>query len=65
MANTDHPYIVRTITEDGILVSEDKDFSEDARWDWLSEVARQADTGEIVQLVNTEDNLVIAETIAE
>lgn len=65
MANIDHPYIVRTITEDGILVSEDKDFSEAARWDWFSEVARQADTGEIIQLVNTEDNLVIAETIAE
>lgn len=65
MANTNHPYTVRTITEDGILVSEDSDFSEDARWDFFNETLRQAQAGEIVQLINDEDNRIEAEAPAE
>lgn len=65
MANTNHPYTVRTITEDGILVTEDSDFNEDARWDFFEETVRQSKVGEIVQLINDEDNHIVAETRVE
>lgn len=65
MANTNHPYTVRTITEDGILVFEDSDFSEDAVWEFFNETIRQSKVGEIVQLINNEDNHIEAESIVE
>lgn len=58
MANTDHDFEVRVLTEDGEVVLSDVDFDEEARWDWFSEVAKQH-PGDVTQLIQGE--LVVAE----
>lgn len=63
MATSTHGLTVRTISEDGMFISEDSDFSEDACYDWFNEVLRQAESGEIVQLIDSENN-VLAEELA-
>lgn len=62
-ANPDHDYSIRVITEDGILVSEDTDFSENGRWDYFLETVRQAEAREIVQLL-FEDTIAAEEAVA-
>lgn len=58
-----HGLTVRVITEDGELVSEDSDFSEDAKWDWFDETRRTADAGTVVQLIDSEGNVVGEERV--
>lgn len=58
-----HTLAVRTITSDGILVAEDTDFAEDAMYDWFEEIARQAESGEVVQLIDLSDDRVIEERL--
>lgn len=58
-----HDFLIRVSTVDGELVTEDTDFSEDARFDWFSEVARQAEAGEVVQLISISDDRVILEEL--
>lgn len=60
---TTHPYLIRVITADSELVLEDTDFAEDARYDWFDEIVRSSDDGEIVQLINTDDDSVMHEHI--
>lgn len=55
-------YEVRIMTEDGIEVLTVPDISGDAEWDVFNEHTRNAEPGEIVQLIHGED--VIAEFVA-
>lgn len=64
-----HTFLIRVSTADGILVGEDTDFAEDARWDWFDQTINFAAHGEVIQLIDrsngTADGVVIAEEIKE
>jgi len=64
-----HTFLIRISTADGILVGEDTDFAEDARWDWFDQTINFATPGEVIQLIDrangTADGVVIAEEIKE
>lgn len=60
---SNHNLEIRVITEDGILVSSDTDFAEDAQYDHFAEVLRNAEENEVVQLIDNSDDRVIAEEI--
>lgn len=62
---TTHDYCIRTITVDGELVTEDRDFAEHAAWDWFDEVVRGAQPGEVVQLIDEASNYVLGEQIID
>ena len=63
--DTDHSFLIRILSEDGEVILEDTDFSEDARFDWFEENHRQATAGEVIQLIDTANDRVIEEKIRE
>jgi len=63
--HNDHNFLIRTFTTDGILVGEDADFAEDARFDWFEQSVDFAESGEVVQLIDTENDRVVVEKIKD
>lgn len=61
--DTTHELLIRTITVDGELVAEDRDFAESAQWDWFDEVVKEAQPGEVVQLIDEASDYVLGEEI--
>lgn len=65
MDANDHEFCIRTITEDGELVSEDRDFHVNARFDWFATVVDTSASGEVVQLIDEDSNIIVAEELIE
>lgn len=61
MTHHDHELAIRTITEDGELVAHETDFDFNSAYYFFDEVLNQSKAGEIVQLINEADNIVLAE----
>lgn len=55
---------VRTITEDGELVSIVENLEDNEAWEIFEDANQNIEAGMIVQLINEEDNLVVAEQAA-
>jgi len=63
--HSDHNFLIRVFTTDGIFVGEDSDFAEDARFDWFEQSYAFAESGEVVQLIDSENDRVIIEKIKD
>ncbi len=57
----DHSFLIGILSEDGEVLLEDTDFSEDARFDWFEENHRQAAAGDVFELIDSSDGRVISE----
>lgn len=60
----DHKFAIRVLSTDGEIISIDSDFREDARYDFFETVVNTSDAGDVVQLIDTSDDCVLAEEIA-
>lgn len=63
--DSDHSFLIRILSEDGEVLLEDTDFSEDARFDWFDENHRQAAAGEVIQLIDIANDRVVEQKIRE
>lgn len=64
MAIATNIHSVRTITEDGELVSIVENLEDNEAWEIFEDTKQNIEAGMIVQLINEEDNLVMAEQAA-
>jgi hypothetical protein len=59
-----HTLVIRVLSEDGEVLATDNDFREDACYDFFDTVLKCSSRGEVVQLIDTFDDRVMAEQIA-
>lgn len=58
-----HTLVIRVLSEDGELLDTSDDFREDACYDFFDTVLKSNAHGEVVQLIDTSDDRVMAEQI--